>query len=91
MAKVQHSKLVVVFQFQEILFYFFLVILTLNRIKNSRQSDDGHIGEGRLHETISHSCFSSSAEYELALILKELRWITDQVSSKFLLNTEVPY
>lgn len=55
-----------------------------------RQGDDGSIGPagtggvggnggGKLHETISHTCLSSSAEYELALILKELRWITDQV------------
>jgi hypothetical protein len=34
---------------------------------------------GRLHETVSHTCLSSSAEYELALILKELRVITDAV------------
>lgn len=39
-------------------------------------------GGGRLHETVSsHTCLSSSAEYELALILKELRYITDQVRS----------
>lgn len=38
-------------------------------------------GGGRLHETVSsHTCLSSSAEYELALILKELRYITDTVS-----------
>ncbi|XP_035777503.1 neuronal acetylcholine receptor subunit alpha-7-like isoform X2 [Anopheles albimanus] len=37
-------------------------------------------GGGRLHETVSsHTCLSSSAEYELALILKELRYITDQL------------
>lgn len=35
---------------------------------------------GRIHETVSHTCLSSSAEYELALILKELRVITDTVS-----------
>jgi len=35
---------------------------------------------GRLHEAVSHTCLSSSAEYELALILKELRVITDAVS-----------
>jgi hypothetical protein len=34
---------------------------------------------GRIHETVSHTCLSSSAEYELALILKELRVITDTV------------
>uniref|UniRef100_A0A182Y550 Neuronal acetylcholine receptor subunit alpha-7 n=1 Tax=Anopheles stephensi TaxID=30069 RepID=A0A182Y550_ANOST len=40
-------------------------------------------GGGRLHETVSsHTCLSSSAEYELALILKELRYITDQVLRK---------
>jgi nicotinic acetylcholine receptor, invertebrate len=55
-----------------------------------RQGEDGSIGPvggvggpnvgGRLHETVSHTCLSSSAEYELALILKELRVITDTVS-----------
>lgn len=53
-----------------------------------RQGDDGSVGpvgpvgDTRMHEAISHTCLSSSAEYELALILKELRWITDQVSKK---------
>ncbi|CAO1386146.1 unnamed protein product [Diamesa hyperborea] len=50
-----------------------------------RQGEDGSIGPvggsagvgGRIHETVSHTCLSSSAEYELALILKELRVITD--------------
>lgn len=53
-----------------------------------RQGEDGSIGPvggsagvgGRIHETVSHTCLSSSAEYELALILKELRVITDTVS-----------
>jgi hypothetical protein len=41
---------------------------------------------GRLHETVSsHTCLSSSAEYELALILKEIRFITEKVSSKLFL------
>lgn len=56
-----------------------------------RQGDDGSVGpvgpvgpvaavaDARMHEAISHTCLGSSAEYELALILKELRWITDQV------------
>lgn len=52
-----------------------------------RQGEDGSIGPvgggqgvgGRIHETVSHTCLSSSAEYELALILKELRVITDVV------------
>lgn len=53
-----------------------------------RQGEDGSIGPigggagsggGRLHETVSHTCLSSSAEYELALILKEIRVITDTV------------
>lgn len=51
-----------------------------------RQGDDGSVGavgDGRMHETISHTCLSTSAEYELALILKELRFITDQVSQAF--------
>lgn len=57
-----------------------------------RQGDDGSIGpvggpggNGRLHDTVSHTCLSSSAEYELALILKELRVITDTVSEHCLL------
>ncbi|XP_070491861.1 neuronal acetylcholine receptor subunit alpha-7 [Chironomus tepperi] len=37
---------------------------------------------GRLHEAVSHTCLSSSAEYELALILKELRVITDALRSE---------
>ncbi|KAH8288286.1 hypothetical protein KR018_000906, partial [Drosophila ironensis] len=58
-----------------------------NKLIN-RQGDDtsggpvgqvGSVTEARIHEAISHTCLSSSAEYELALILKELRWITDQV------------
>lgn len=53
-----------------------------------RQGDDGSLGPigggapGRLHETVSHTCLSSSAEYELALILKELRVITDTVEKR---------
>ncbi|XP_037937887.1 neuronal acetylcholine receptor subunit alpha-7-like [Teleopsis dalmanni] len=53
-----------------------------------RQGDDGSVGpvgpvsDGRMHEAISHTCLSSSAEYELALILKELRWITDQLKKE---------
>ncbi|XP_017487939.1 PREDICTED: CHRNA7-FAM7A fusion protein-like [Rhagoletis zephyria] len=35
-----------------------------------------------MHEAMSHTCLSSSAEYELALILKELRWITDQLKKE---------
>lgn len=52
-------------------------------LQTNRQGDDGSVGpvgDGRMHEAISHTCLSSSAEYELALILKELRFITDQVS-----------
>ncbi|KAI9589513.1 hypothetical protein GQX74_007682 [Glossina fuscipes] len=53
-----------------------------------RQGDDGSVGpvgpvgDTRMHEAISHTCLSSSAEYELALILKELRWITDQLKKE---------
>nr|XP_036676345.1 neuronal acetylcholine receptor subunit alpha-7 isoform X2 [Drosophila suzukii] len=56
-----------------------------------RQGDDGSVGpvgpagpvvDGRLHEAISHTCLTSSAEYELALILKELRWITEQLKKE---------
>ncbi|KAI8127752.1 Neuronal acetylcholine receptor subunit alpha-7 [Lucilia cuprina] len=52
--------------------------------RKTLQGDDGSVGpvgpvgDTRMHEAISHTCLSSSAEYELALILKELRWITDQ-------------
>lgn len=51
-----------------------------------RQGDEtsvGPVGDSRIHEAMSHTCLSSSAEYELALILKELRWITDQVSESY--------
>lgn len=41
--------------------------------------DDGNYG-GQIADV--NNCFGgSSAEFELALILKELRWITDQVSA----------
>ncbi|KAH8328927.1 hypothetical protein KR074_006905, partial [Drosophila pseudoananassae] len=40
---------------------------------------DASVADTRKHEELSHNCLSSSVEYELAMILKELRWITDQV------------
>jgi hypothetical protein len=51
----------------------------------SRHDDNcsiGTIGGGRMPDAIApHACsFNSSADYELALILKEIRFITDQVS-----------
>ena len=56
-----------------------IVLLILNR-----PGDDGSIGGmngSRLPDALSpHTCIKSSAEYELALILKEIRFITDQVS-----------
>ncbi|XP_035782508.1 neuronal acetylcholine receptor subunit alpha-7-like [Anopheles aquasalis] len=47
-------------------------------------SDDGSIGPigtNRMPDAIAppHTCFTSSADYELALILKEIRFITDQI------------
>ncbi|XP_055589543.1 CHRNA7-FAM7A fusion protein-like [Uranotaenia lowii] len=47
-------------------------------------SDDGSmgpIGSNRMPDAIAppHTCFTSSADYELALILKEIRFITDQI------------
>jgi len=53
---------------------------------SSRHDDNcsiGTIGGGRMPDAIApHACsFNSSADYELALILKEIRFITDQVSS----------
>lgn len=52
----------------------------------SRHDDNcsiGTIGGGRMPDAIApHACsFNSSADYELALILKEIRFITDQVST----------
>lgn len=52
----------------------------------SRHDDNcsiGTIGGGRMPDAIApHACsFNSSADYELALILKEIRFITDEVSS----------
>lgn len=38
----------------------------------------GTISDTRINHQYPQTCFGSS-EYELALILKELRWITDQV------------
>jgi hypothetical protein len=56
----------------------------------SRHDDNcsiGTIGGGRMPDAIApHACsFTSSADYELALILKEIRYITDQVSEPILL------
>lgn len=39
----------------------------------------GTIADTRMNHQYPQTCFGSS-EYELALILKELRWITDQVN-----------
>lgn len=74
-------------------FFQFLSFFVKSETKQTyRQGDDGSIGPiggqgiapaipaSRVHEAVSHTCLSSSAEYELALILKELRVITDQVS-----------
>ncbi len=62
-----------------------------------RQGEDGSLGPvgglgtgssgPRLHEAVSHTCLSSSAEYELAQILKELRVITDAVSIFFIIRS----
>ena len=51
----------------------------------SRHDDNcsiGTIGGGRMPDAVApHACsFTSSADYELSLILKEIRFITDQVS-----------
>lgn len=44
-----------------------------------RQNEDNGNGGGRLHESLvsNHSCIG--ADYELAMILKEIRFITDQL------------
>lgn len=56
--------------------------------KNNRPGDDGSIGPiggTRMPDAITpHTCIKSSADYELALILKEIRFITDQVSAVYL-------
>lgn len=73
---------VVVVQFADILSQSLnLLVLPLP----SRHDDNcsiGTIGGGRMPDAIApHACsFNSSADYELALILKEIRFITDQVS-----------
>lgn len=42
-----------------------------------RASDDGN----RIPDSIApHACIKSPTDYELSLILKEIRYITDQVS-----------
>lgn len=44
--------------------------------ENYRPGDDGN----RIPDAIApHACIKSSADYELSLILKEIRYITDQV------------
>ncbi|KAI9577960.1 hypothetical protein GQX74_014104 [Glossina fuscipes] len=47
------------------------------------QGDDGSIGpigSTRMPDAVTHhSCIKSSTEYELSLILKEIRFITDQL------------
>lgn len=44
----------------------------------------GTIGSVRMPDAVApHACFNSSADYELALILKEIRFITDQVRTIF--------
>lgn len=52
-----------------------------------RQGDDGSIGpigSTRMPDAVTHhTCIKSSTEYELGLILKEIRFITDQVSASF--------
>jgi hypothetical protein len=63
-----------------------LNVLVLPLPPSSRHDDNcsiGTIGGTRMPDAIApHACsFTSSADYELALILKEIRFITDQVSS----------
>ena len=63
-----------------------LNVLVLPLPPSSRHDDNcsiGTIGGGRMPDAIApHACsFTSSADYELALILKEIRFITDQVSN----------
>jgi len=52
----------------------------------NRQGDDGSIGpigSTRMPDAVTHhTCIKSSTEYELGLILKEIRFITDQVSRR---------
>lgn len=49
-----------------------------------RQGDDGSIGpigSTRMPDAVTHhTCIKTQTEYELSLILKEIRFITDQVS-----------
>lgn len=51
--------------------------------RRRRQGDDGSIGpigSTRMPDAVTHhSCIKSQTEYELSLILKEIRFITDQV------------
>lgn len=63
-----------------------LNVLVLPFPPSCRHDDNCSIGTigggGRIPDAIApHACsFTSSADYELALILKEIRFITDQVS-----------
>lgn len=59
-------------------------ILLLNIRLHFRQGDDGSIGpigSTRMPDAVTHhTCIKTSTDYELGLILKEIRVITDQVS-----------
>lgn len=62
-----------------------MTVMPKKLIKNqfNRQGDDGSIGpigSTRMPDAITpHTCIKTSADYELSLILKEIRYITDQV------------
>jgi len=60
--------------------YYFFSDFSLD-FNSSRPGDDGSIGPmgGTRIPDVPHTCTTSSADYELALILKEIRFITDQV------------
>lgn len=60
--------------------FVYLVTATKTIFVANRQNEEGgNSATPRLHESIvsNHSCIS--ADYELALILKEIRFITDQM------------
>lgn len=62
------------------LFVLFTFIFPLIFRRGEPDESIGTIADTRMNHQYPQTCFGSS-EYELALILKELRWITDQVNS----------
>lgn len=55
-----------------------MLVLVFGHCRGEGDENIGTITDARINQQYSQSCYGSS-EYELAMILKELRYITDQV------------